>query len=308
MPDTITLAGRPVSLSGDPIKVHGKVITPNGLADAVFEGGGAKGFGQVGALAFAEEIGIRWVNIAGTSAGAIVASLLAAGYTPTEITEIMGEIDFRKFMDESLLDRLPLFLGKAMSIVFQKGVFEGRYFSKTIAKYLARRNVRTFRDLVIPEFANDPRYRYRLRVVASDISRGKMLVLPQDIVDYGLAPDDLSVAAALRMSMSIPFVFEPVKQRLPGGEVCYIVDGGLLSNYPVHLFDEEGTPAWPTFGFMMKEPSEERLVPHRIRGPITMGMATFNTMFFCNGRPLHSGNQLGPHHRHPDAWSKNYRV
>ena len=56
----------------------------NGLkADAVFEGGGVKGIGLVGAVAFAEEKGYRWVNLAGTSAGAIVAALLAAGYNAT---------------------------------------------------------------------------------------------------------------------------------------------------------------------------------------------------------------------------------
>lgn len=48
------------------------------VADAVFEGGGVKGIGLVGAIAVAEEKGYRWVNVAGTSAGAIVAALLAA--------------------------------------------------------------------------------------------------------------------------------------------------------------------------------------------------------------------------------------
>ena len=54
-------------------------------ADAVFEGGGVKGIGLVGAVAVAEERGYQWVNIAGTSAGAIVAALLAVGYSVAEI-------------------------------------------------------------------------------------------------------------------------------------------------------------------------------------------------------------------------------
>ena len=54
-------------------------------ADAVFEGGGVKGIGLVGAVAVAEEKGYRWMNLAGTSAGAIVDTLIAAGYTAEEM-------------------------------------------------------------------------------------------------------------------------------------------------------------------------------------------------------------------------------
>ena len=60
-------------------------IRNNLKADAVFEGGGVKGIGLVGAVAVAEERGYQWVNVAGTSAGAIVAALLAAGYSAAEI-------------------------------------------------------------------------------------------------------------------------------------------------------------------------------------------------------------------------------
>jgi predicted acylesterase/phospholipase RssA len=87
------------------------------------------------------------------------------------------------------------------------------------------------------------------------------------------------------MSMSIPFMFEPVREKLPAsGETCYVVDGGLLSNYPVHLFDEEGAPSWPTFGFSLREPSEARPVRTRIRGPVSMGLAIFNSMFSAMDR------------------------
>ena len=58
-------------------------------ADAVFEGGGVKGIGLVGAVAVAEEKGYHWVNVAGTSAGAIVATLLAAGYTAQGVVTIL---------------------------------------------------------------------------------------------------------------------------------------------------------------------------------------------------------------------------
>ena len=95
--------------------------------DAVFEGGGVKGIGLVGALAVTEERGYTLENVAGTSAGSIVAALAAAGYSAAELTDIMRSLDYRRFMDRSLLDRVPL-LGPAMSHGFEKGIYEGDFF------------------------------------------------------------------------------------------------------------------------------------------------------------------------------------
>jgi len=249
------------------------------LADAVFEGGGVKGIGLVGAVAVAEERGYRWVNVAGTSAGAIVAALVAAGYSAGEMKEVMGELDYNRFKDASLLDKIPL-VGPAASLIFEKGIYEGKFFENWIRGLLRQKKVETFSDLILEEYQDDERYRFKLRVIASDISRGRLLVLPQDIADFGIRPEDLDVAAAVRMSMSIPFFYEPVKlQNQETNEVSYIVDGGLLSNFPVWLFDAEGgIPEWPTFGFKLVEPEEALQVPHRVRGPISLLAALFSTM------------------------------
>lgn len=86
------------------------------------------------------------------------------------------------------------------------------------------------------------------------------LVLSQDAPRLGIAPDDLDVSLALRMSTSIPIYFEsvhvPVRVAVPvavpsDGVEHLIVDGGILSNYPVWLFDAEGVPEWPTFGLLL---------------------------------------------------------
>jgi NTE family protein len=246
-------------------------------ADAVFEGGGVKGIGLVGAIAVAEERGYRWVNVAGTSAGAIVAALVAAGYSAAEIKEKLKELDYRKFKDPSPFDRVPL-VGPVTSLFCEKGIYEGKFFQDWIGGLLRQKNVETFRDLIIEEYKDDKRYRFKLRVIASDISRGRLLVLPQDIARYDIRPEDLNVALAIRMSMSIPFFYEPVTQRnMKTGEISYIVDGGLLSNFPVWLFDtEDGVPEWPTFGFKLVEPKEGS--PHHIRGPISLLEALFSTM------------------------------
>lgn len=97
----------------------------NMMADAVFEGGGVKGIGLVGAVAVAEEKGYQWANVAGTSAGAIVAGLLAAGYSAAEMKEVMEELDYNRFKDASLLDRVPL-VGPVTSLIFEKGIYGSR--------------------------------------------------------------------------------------------------------------------------------------------------------------------------------------
>jgi len=247
------------------------------IADAVFEGGGVKGIGLVGAVAVAEERGYRWSNLAGTSAGAIVASLLAAGYSGAELKQIISSIDYTKFKDCSGLGRLPL-VGPLGSLICDKGMFEGKYFEQWLRRLLRKKNVLTFGDLIIDEFKEDERYRFKLRVIASDITGGRMLVLPQDAAQFGIRPEDLDVALAVRMSMSIPFFFAPVRIRdQRDGKDSYVIDGGVLSNFPVWLFDSQsGIPEWPTFGFKLVEPEEG--APHNIGGPISLLAALFGTM------------------------------
>ena len=96
-------------------------------ADLVFQGGGVKGIGLVGAYSVLEERGYRPVNMAGASAGAIVAALVAAGYSAEELRSIMMEIPFDKFMDEAWEDHIWL-LARPSSLLKDKGVYEGRYF------------------------------------------------------------------------------------------------------------------------------------------------------------------------------------
>jgi len=226
-------------------------------ADAVFEGGGVKGIGLAGAVAVAEEKGYQWENVAGTSAGAIVAALIAAGYTGVELKAIIKELDYNRFKDTSLIDRIPV-LGPLASLVFEKGIYEG--------------------DFILEDYKGQEQYQFKLQVIASDITRGRMLVLPQDMEEYGIRSEALSVALAVRMSMSIPFFFEPITIRnAKTGDTSYIVDGGLLSNFPVWLFDtKEGTPEWPTFGFKLAEPEEGQ--PNEIHGPISLLTSLFATM------------------------------
>ncbi|MEW6297959.1 MAG: patatin-like phospholipase family protein [Thermodesulfobacteriota bacterium] len=255
--------------------------------DAVFEGGGIKGIGLAGAIAVTEGLGYEFFNVAGTSAGAIVAALVAAGYRAKELHAIMQTLDYSKFKDEGLLDKIPL-IGKIASLGLEKGIYEGAYLEAWIREKLEAKGKRTFKDLVIEECKDSPKYRYKLQVIASDVSRGKFLVLPRDITDYGVDPDELDIAKAVRMSMSIPLFFEPVTLTLKDAqEPCYIVDGGVLSNFPIHLFDD-GTadPPWPTFGYLLAESpdSDGRAVSHGISGPFSLLVSIFFTMMEAHDR------------------------
>ncbi|WP_197490644.1 patatin-like phospholipase family protein, partial [Brevibacillus sp. SKDU10] len=66
--------------------------------DAVFEGGGMKGIALIGAITAMEQHGYQWESVAGTSAGSIVAALLAAGYRHQELREIFETLDYLQFL------------------------------------------------------------------------------------------------------------------------------------------------------------------------------------------------------------------
>ena len=201
--------------------------------DLVFEGGGVKGIALIGAFSVLEERGYKPQNMAGASAGAIVAALIAAGYTATELRKIVGELDYDHFKDEDWEDRIPL-AGRSLSVLKDLGVYEGEAFLVWIRDLLEAKGVRTFGNLVRRE-DTELRYRYKAQVIASDVTERRLLVLPRDAHKLGVGdPDDLGVALAVRMSMSIPIFFEPVKFANPQtGREHLIVDGGMLSNFPV---------------------------------------------------------------------------
>jgi NTE family protein len=233
--------------------------------DLVFEGGGVKGIGLAGALQTLEERGFVAQNVAGTSAGAISAALLAAGYRSEELREIVMEIDFRQFEDKGWEDRL-LIGEKSISLLLDLGIYEGNAFLEWIREKLAAKDIYTFADLA-REDEDDDRWKFSLQVIASDVTSRELLVLPRDARKLGIEPESLEVALAVRMSMSIPIFFEPVRFPNPKtGQEHVIVDGGMLSNFPVWLFDcDDGSaPEWPTFGLLLVEPTPSTSVAARL--------------------------------------------
>jgi NTE family protein len=236
--------------------------------DLVCEGGGVKGIGLAGAYSVLEERGFQPQNVAGTSAGAITAALIAAGFPAARLKEIVFGLDFLAFRDRGWEDKIPF--RRAISILKDLGIYEGEYFETWMRGLLAEKGVRTFADLETDDYGEDPRYRFRLQVIVSDVTAHRLLVLPRDAALLGLEPRDLDVARAVRMSMSIPIFFEPVcQENKKTGQEHIIVDGGMLSNFPVWLFDCEGDdePDWPTFGLLLVEPSPKTPIGERLPTP-----------------------------------------
>src|SRR3989344_159977 len=93
----------------------------------VFEGGGIKGLAYAGALRILEqkEIVQKIEKVAGTSAGAITASLLAVGFSTAEITKILEETNFNNFKDES-----PFIIPNIIRILKKYGWYKGKEFKK----------------------------------------------------------------------------------------------------------------------------------------------------------------------------------
>jgi NTE family protein len=221
-------------------------------ADLVFEGGGVKGIALAGAFRALTDRGYQAQCVAGTSAGAITAALVAAGYGGSELEQIVLEkMHFPDFEDRGFGDRLGR-VGQIAEFVRRRGIHSGDYFLHWMRDRLKEKGVTTFGDLRDPN-ASDPKRRYRLRLIASDLSERRMLVLPDDAARLGRQPDQLEVAEAVRMSMSIPVFFRPVTAN--GHQ---IVDGGLLSNYPIWLFDApaDRVPEFPTFGMLLVAPNQ----------------------------------------------------
>ncbi|WP_044640432.1 patatin-like phospholipase family protein [Risungbinella massiliensis] len=242
-------------------------------ADAVFEGGGVKGIGLVGALCVAEKKGYQWKRIAGTSAGSIIASLLAAGYTGEELYQLMLEKSFSDFLHGSWYDFIP-FVGPSLRILTRKGMYRSDRIESWLSDLLAAKGIRTFADLKEKE----------LHIVVSDISNESLLVFPKDLDSLGYDPGEFSIAKAVRISCNIPFFFEPFPlYNRKNGTYNYLVDGGLLSNFPIWLFDEE-QPRWPTFGFRLM--GENTGKAHQIHGPISLFKAIFETMMDAHDNRL----------------------
>lgn len=232
-------------------------------AYAIFAGGGVKGAAFAGCLIEAARHNIEFIGYGGASAGSLVALLGSIGYRPQEIREIMVEkLNYLRFLgDEAILMRQaesmqtdiaaaqgsPRKIAKLGYDYWRKharfqplrliqerlGLYPGNHLIDTVKQYitdhpdyadLKGRSDITFKDL-------HDRGAKPLKIIASDLKNRRAAIFSATNVEHGQ-----SVISAIRASTCYPFVFRPVQS---GQEDAYFVDGGLASNLPVFLFDDE---------------------------------------------------------------------
>jgi NTE family protein len=212
--------------------------------DLVFEGGGILGITFVGAYKALIEKKYEVVRCAGTSAGSIVSALIIAGYRPEELAELIAITDFKQFLKKTKLAKTFL-VGKLLSLIVHKGIYNSNCIEKWIYQLLAKKGIKTFRDIMVND--ESP-----LKIIVADVTKRKMLILPDDLKYYHIKPEDFLIAKAVRMSCTIPYFYTPLKMYNKE-EFSYCVDGGLLSTYPIWVFDIDKKPLRPVIGFKIQD-------------------------------------------------------
>ncbi len=223
--------------------------------DLVLSGGGVKGIGLVGAVVALMDAGYSVMRVSGVSAGSLVGSIVAAAshrnqLAGNEIRELALSLPYHKFRDSGPVGRVPL-VGQAFGLLRETGMYRGDFAHQWVRSELKNLGITTFGDLAIDDAQMSEERRYRLAVTVTDITTGQLVRLPWDFERvYGLDPDEQPVADAVRASMAIPFYFRPVALTSATGVTSTLVDGGVLSNFPIDSFDrpDRKSPRWPTFG------------------------------------------------------------
>lgn len=181
------------------------------------EGGGAKAVAFGGTLRVLEIVGAlcKIKRFVGSSAGAITATALALGYSANEITDLLFNTDFQQFKDSSILEAST---GLLQSYGLHSGAFFFEWIGKLIAKKTGNRDA-TFTD-IYKLFAKD------LYITGCNVNVGKTVYF------HRKTHPNMPIRQAVRISISIPLLFQPVLFQND-----FYVDGGLFDNYPLGCFD-----------------------------------------------------------------------
>ncbi|MBT0606986.1 patatin-like phospholipase family protein [Aequorivita echinoideorum] len=193
----------------------------------VLSGGGAKGLAHIGALKIIEQSGIRIDYIGGTSMGAIIGSLYAAGYSAKQLDSIFLATDFNTLIQDEIPRSAKTFYEKEESekyalvlpfdnfkVGFPSGLSKGQNVYNLFSRLTSHVNdISDFSQLPIPFFC-----------VATDVETGKEVIL-----DRGYLPRAVTASGAL------PSLFSPV---VINNQV--LIDGGVVNNYPIEELRAKG--------------------------------------------------------------------
>lgn len=201
----------------------------------VLSGGGAKGLAHVGVLKVLEKNRIPIDYIVGTSMGAIVGGMYAAGYSPAEIEEIVLKPDFQNWVSGEPLE------GKVYNY------YDGDYNPAALHLRLAIDS--TLKARVTPKLVDDVTLNYVLATMlapagaAANYDFDKLMVPYRSVASevftrQRVVQRDGSLADAVRNSMAFPLAFRPIRQ--PDGR--YLFDGAVVDNFPTGVMRDEFKP------------------------------------------------------------------
>ena len=207
----------------------------------VFEGGGVKGIAYAGAMEVLEAKGILpdIQRVGGTSAGAINAVLFGLGYSNEETQEILKALHFKNFLDDSW--GLASDINRLLS---DFGWYKGNFFRDWISELIREKTGNgesTFKDVAEQGEAKGFKEIY---LIGTNLSTHFAEVFSPEHTPR------MVLADAVRISMSIPLFF--AAKRSLRGDVY--VDGGVLDNYPIKLFDRKKYIADRNFRAHSREP------------------------------------------------------
>jgi NTE family protein len=133
-------------------------------------------------------------------------------------------------------------------------ICDGDYLEDWVYKALKNRGIKTFGDVRNGKIDELNDKGYKVRMTAVDLTRWKVITIPDDLDFYGIDPDKFEVAKAIRMSTCVPLIFKPVeisKTVEDKTKVYRIVDGGVLDNFPIWLVDKNADSH--TIGFKLNK-------------------------------------------------------
>ncbi len=247
------------------------------VTNLVFEGGGIRGLAFGGVMKLMEEHNLLQfiTKLAGSSAGAIFATGIAVGYKAQEMIDIMTQKDFNEFKDSS-----PIVVLDLLRLLTQFGIYKGDAFFAWISDIIAKKTgdpKTTFKQIY-------ERFGKTLVITGTCLNRATTFFFSHEDPQYA----DMPVALAVRISMSIPCYWKAVKL---GKDT--MVDGGVLNNYPLYVFDgkfigdtdisDATIASSKTIGFklMMSDERNDDTLYHindEIDGPIEFTKAFINAM------------------------------
>jgi len=159
--------------------------------DAFFEGGGILGISFIGAYKALCERGIYIDKAAGISAGSIVASLIVSGYSANELMDILRMLPNFQFFKQKTDISQKNYIGKPLSILFRKGIYDSSVIEKFLEPLLNKKGVSYFEDVM---YQNES----QLKVLTTDFSDKRLLIIPDNLCDYNINTELFKITTRFR--------------------------------------------------------------------------------------------------------------